>query len=129
MPENYFKVQTESQNFLDYFHAVNPTFLTKNVIGLHIVKAHDKVYLKTTFAKDEYLNKFSYTSNFINLDMVVSDCDCDENPDGKIFLTSFPNEQLIDNFVNLDEDCLIQIFDDELISLNFISEYYDLETV
>ena len=94
---------------------------------MFIVKAHDKVYLKTVFTKEEYLNKFTFVTTFTNLDVVVDACDCDENPEGKLFQEILPNDQLIDLFVNLDEECLVQIFDDELISIPFISEHYQME--
>jgi len=129
MPEHYFKTTAESQNFIDYFQAVNPTLLNENVKALYIVKAHDKVYLKTVFTKEEYLNKFSYVTNITSLDMVVADCDCDENPEGKIFLHNAPNDQLVDLFVNLDEECFVQIFEDELIANSFLEEYYQVETL
>lgn len=129
MGENYFATTSESQNFIDYFKAVNPTFLNNNVKALFIVKAYDKVYLKSVFTKEEYLNKFSFLTTFTNLDMVIDTCDSDENPEGKFFEYKLPNEQLIDFFVNLGEECLIQVFDDELISVPFLADYYDVETV
>lgn len=129
MPENYFQPNSESQNFIDYFKAVNPTFLNENVKALYLVKANNKVYLKSVFTKEEYLNKYSYTTNIESLDMVVTDCDCDENPDGKLFFQNLPNEQLIDLFVNLDEECFIQIFEDALISVSFLEEYYEVESI
>ena len=127
MTENYFQSTDESQNFINYFKAVNATFLSDNVKALFIVKAHGKVYLKSVFTKEEYLNKFTFITTFTNLDMVVDTCDCDENPEGKFFQEILPNDQLIDLFVNLDEECLVQIFDDELISIPFISEHYQME--
>src|SRR5690606_169001 len=129
MTENYFQSTDESQNFINYFKAVNATFLNENVKSLFIAKAHDNVYLKVVFTKEEYLNKFTFVTTFINLAVVVDTCDCDENPEGKLFQSHLPNEQLIDLFVNLAEECLVQIFDSELISLQFITEYYEVEAV
>lgn len=129
MSENYFKATSESQNFIDYFKAVNPTFLNNNVKALFIVKAHDKVYLKSVFTKEEYLNKFSYVTTFTTLERVIDTCDSDENPEGQIFEYKLPSEQLIDFFVNLGEECLIQIFEDELIAVDFLVDYYEAATV
>lgn len=127
MIENYFKITDESQNVINYFKAVNATFLSDNVKALFIVKAFEKVYLKLVFTKEEYLNKFTFVTTFTNLDLVVDTCDSDENPEGKLFLEKLPNDLLIDLFVNLDEEYMVQIFDDELISIPFISEHYQME--
>lgn len=127
MKENYFQTTSESENFIDYFKAVNPSFLNSNVKALFIVKAHHKVYLKSVFTQNEYLNKFTFVTTFTNLDVAVADCDSDENPEGRIFPYELEYEQHIDHLVNLDEECLIHLFDDELISVSFITEHYQIE--
>lgn len=127
MQQNYFDATSESQNFIDYFRAVNPAFLNSNVKALYFVKTEDKVYLKTVFQKEEYLNRLTFITAFVNLDMVVGDCDSDENPEGRIFEYGLSYEELSDHFVNLGEDCLIQILDKEFISIPFILEHYEIE--
>lgn len=127
MQRNYFETTSESQNFIDYFSAVNPTFLNSNVKALYLVKTDHKVYLKTVFQQEEYLNRLTFVTAFVNLDMVVGDCDSDENPEGRVFEYSLSYEELMDHLVNLGEDCLIQLFDKEFISIPFILEHYGIE--
>lgn len=127
MQGNYFETTSESQNFIDYFRAVNPTFLNHNVKALHLLKTDHKVYLKTVFLQEEYLNRLTFVTTLVNLDLVVGDCDSEENPEGRVFEYGLSYEELMDHLVNLGEDCLIQIFDKEFISIPFILEHYEIE--
>ncbi len=127
MQGNYFETTSESQNFIDYFRAVNPTFLNHNVKALHLLKTDHKVYLKTVFLQEEYLNRLTFVTTLVNLDLVVGDCDSEENPEGRVFEYGLSYEELSDHLVNLGEDCLIQIFDKEFISIPFILEHYEIE--
>ncbi len=127
MQGNYFETTSESQNFIDYFRAVNPTFFNHNVKALHLLKTDHKVYLKTVFLQEEYLNRLTFVTTLVNLDLVVGDCDSEENPEGRVFEYGLSYEELSDHLVNLGEDCLIQIFDKEFISIPFILEHYEIE--
>jgi len=115
-----------SDNFLEYFNAVNPSMLNEEIKSIHLVSTEEKVYLQITQAKEIYLNKLSYLVDYINLDKVISDCDCDKNPEGLLFRPENIMETMIDDFVNLGEDCFIEIFESNHINEEFIAQHFEL---
>lgn len=117
---------SESENFIDYFNAVNPSFLSEDVKGIHLIGTEEKIYLQITVSKEIYLNKLSFVVDYINMDKVTTDCDCDLNPEGFMFRPENIMTDMIDDFVNLGEDCLIEVFESHHINENFIAEHFEL---
>lgn len=115
-----------SENFMEYFNAVNPLFLNEEIKNIHLISTEEKVYLQVTQAKEIYLNKLSFVVDYINLDKVISDCDCDINPDGLMFRPENIMDTMIDDFVNLGEDCLMEIFESHHINEEFIAQHFEL---
>lgn len=115
-----------SENFLDYFEAVNPGFLIENTKSLQLVSTEEKVYLQVTLTKEMYLNKLSFVVDYINLEKVITDCDCDINPEGFMFRPENLMDSMIDDFVNLGEDCLFEIFESQHIQEDFIAKHFEL---
>lgn len=115
-----------SENIIEYFNAVNTSFLNEDIKNIHLVSTEQKVYLQITQAKEIYLNKMSFVVDYINLDKVISDCDCDINPDGLLFRPENIMNTMIDDFVNLGEDCLVEIFESHHINEDFIAQHFEL---
>lgn len=115
-----------SENFMEYFNAVNPLFLNEEIKNIHLISTEEKVYLQVTQAKEIYLNKLSFVVDYINLDKVISDCDCDINPDGLMFRPENIMDTMIDDFVNLGEDCLMEIFESHHVNEEFIAQHFEL---
>lgn len=120
------EIITTSENFIEYFNAVNPTLLNEEVKCLKLVGTEEKLYLEVTVAKEIYLNKLSYLVEFINLDKVITDCDCDINPNGYMFRPENIMDTMIDDFVNLGEDCLLEILETHHVNENFIAEHFEM---
>lgn len=115
-----------SENIIEYFNAVNTSFLNEDIKNIHLVSTEEKVYLQITQAKELYLNKMSFVVDYINLDKVISDCDCDINPDGLLFRPENIMDTMIDDFVNLGEDCLVEIFESHHVNEDFIAQHFEL---
>lgn len=115
-----------SENIIEYFNAVNTSFLNEDIKNIHLVSTEEKVYLQITQAKELYLNKMSFVVDYINLDKVISDCDCDINPDGLLFRPENIMDTMVDDFVNLGEDCLVEIFESHHVNEDFIAQHFEL---
>lgn len=123
------QITNESENFIAYFNAVNPLFLKPNVKSIRFAHTDTKTYLKVSTEKELYLNKVTYLVEYINLEKVVSDCDCDQNPEGFLFIPLRTDEDMIDDFVNIGDDCLIEIFEVEHINELFVQQHFELEVI